>query len=101
MTIQLKRFPVVLFVTLCKVVQTFKSGFKWKLPGAKFCYGAVFYALKQGQESFELLSLWMKSFSGPDYVQWKPLYTVSYEAQAGSNSESVNGTQAYVYSVSI
>ena len=27
-----------------------------------------FYALKQGQESFELLSLWMKSFSGPDYV---------------------------------
>lgn len=73
----------MLFVTLCKVVQTFKSGFKWKLPGAKFCYGAVFYALKQGQESFELL------------------YTVSYEAQAGSSSESVNGTPAYVYSVSI
>lgn len=52
-----------------------------KAPRSKL--GAVFYALKQGQESFELL------------------YTVSYEAQAGSSSESVNGTPAYVYSVSI
>ena len=35
------------------------------------------------------------------YMKLKPLYTVSYEAQAGSRSESVNGTPAYVYSVSI
>ena len=35
------------------------------------------------------------------YMKLKPLYTVSYEAQAGSSSESVNGTPAYVYSVSI
>ena len=54
---------------VCYVVQGgsyFKVWIQMKAPRSKL--GAVFYALKQGQESFELLSLWMKSFSGPDYV---------------------------------